>query len=78
MSNNINNADVIRAYGDWIIQEAFRMRSSYYINIMFEPLHQHGRSSMAQIRDAIYAAPRSFFGKLCARFDRHPGRKNRQ
>jgi hypothetical protein len=77
MSPNFNNAALVHAYGDWIIHEASEGRIPYYINIMFEPLHRPGSSVMSQMSDAVYASKGSFYGKLCSRFDKHPGRKGR-
>jgi hypothetical protein len=79
MSMNQKNqiGALVRGYGDWIVQQTLEGRSAYYINIMFEPLDCLGRSVVAQMGDAIYAKKGSFYGKLCSRFDKHPGRKSR-
>jgi hypothetical protein len=77
MTNRSGNQALIRAYGNWIIQEVSYGRIPYYINIMFDPLDRYYSPAMKQMTDAIYAAKGSFYAKLCSRFDRHPGRKGR-
>jgi hypothetical protein len=66
---------IIRAHGDWLIEEVLReWRRLYFINIMFKPLRGAGSALDAQMHDAII---NSFYPQLCRHLERHPGRKGR-
>jgi hypothetical protein len=76
MNHNPINEALVHAFGDWIIQEVLDGRIPYYINIMFDPLERL-TPVITQMTNAVYASKGSFYGKLCTRFDKHPGRKSR-
>jgi hypothetical protein len=67
--------DLIQGYSDWILQEYWNDRVSYYISIMFHPLHGSPNYIMSQMQNAIYD---HFYPTLCKRFAQHPCRKSQE
>lgn len=68
-------SQIIRAHGDWLIEEVLReWRLLYFVNIMFKPLRGSGSAIDAQMHDAIV---NGFYPQLCKRLERHPGRRGR-
>ena len=70
-----NQRVLIRAYGDWIIQQHDQCWDVYYINIMFNRLSGSAAEILTQM---IASVEKRFYPILCNQLHRHPGRKNRQ
>jgi hypothetical protein len=66
---------IIKAHGDWLIEELLReWRLFYFINIMFKPLRGSASAIDAQMHDAIVNC---FYPQLCKHLERHPKRRGR-